>query len=208
MNNERLISSKEASTMLSVSQWTLRRYPEEMIKPIRFGKGNRKYKLSDIRRLQGVDIKNDNLEEITCVYCRVSSQDQKQKGDLNRQKARLLEYTSLKNYKTEYIFEEVGSGMNDNRVKIKKIFELVNNHKIKRIVVEHKDRLTRFNFQVYKEYFSSHGVIVEWIEDTLNKSFENELVEDMISLMSSFSAKIYGRRSHQNKKKKEEKNEN
>ena len=66
----------------------------------------------------------------------------------------------------------------------------------------HKDRLTRFNFGVYEVFFLSHGVTVEWVEDNKSKTYEQELVDDMISLMSSFSSKIYGKRSAENRKKR------
>lgn len=70
-------------------------------------------------------------------------------------------------------------------------FQLVSNHQITQVVVEHKDRLCRFNFGVYQKFFESHGVAIELIEEVLPKSYEAELVEDMLSLMASFSAKIY-----------------
>jgi predicted site-specific integrase-resolvase len=67
--------------------------------------------------------------------------------------------------------------------------------KITNIVVEHKDRLIRFNFNVLKLFFESHGVELEYIEETLPKSYEFELIDDMLSLMASFSAKTYGKSS-------------
>jgi len=143
------------------------------------------------------------------VYCRVSSNEQKQKGDLDRQKLRVLEYCSKKEYVVKYLFDEVGSGMNDNRSKLHKLFELVINKQISKVVVEHKDRLTRFNFFIYKTFFNSYGVEIEFVEEVLSKSYENELVEDMLSLLSSFSAKIYSKRGTENRKKRKDKlNEN
>jgi len=204
MSNDKLLSIAEASTLLGITSKTLRGYSTEVVSPVKTDGGHRRYLESDIKRLQGIDTKNENQEEITAVYVRVSSQDQKVKGDLERQKGRVLEYTTKKNYKVEHIFEEVGSGMNDGRAKLRKLFDLVDNHRIKRVVVEHKDRISRFNFLVYQSYLNSHGVEIEIIEQTLPKTFEDELVEDMLSLMSSFSAKIYGKRSHQNRKKQEE----
>jgi predicted site-specific integrase-resolvase len=198
---EELISISKAAKLLGISTRSLVDYPEDVILPVKTNGGHRRYRISDVAKLQGIETKNDNQEEITCVYVRVSSQDQKEKGDLERQKARVLEFTSKHNYKVDYIFEEVGSGMNDNRSKLNKLFELVNNHKIKRVVIEHRDRLTRFNFHVFEAYFKSHGVEIEVMLEELNKSFEEELTKDLLGLMSSFSAKIYGRRSHQNRKK-------
>ena len=87
---------------------------------------------------------------------------------------------------------------------LNRLFKLAIDRQISRIVVEHKDRLTRFNFGVFEVFFKSHGVEIEWAENVLPKSYEAELVEDMISLMSSFSARIYGKRSAENARKKRE----
>lgn len=71
------------------------------------------------------------------------------------------------------------------------------------IGIEHKDRLSRFCINYLISYFKSYQVRVEWVDEVLGKSYEQELVEDTLSSMASFSAKIYGHRSSQNRKKKE-----
>ncbi len=93
------------------------------------------------------------------------------------------------------VLEEVSSGMSDNRPKLKKLFALVASGEVVRVVVEHQDRLTRFMFKVFESFFGSHGVVSECVQEILGKSYEEELVEDMLMLMSSFSATIYGKRS-------------
>ena len=72
-----------------------------------------------------------------------------------------------------------------------------------KLVIEHKDRLTRFNYKMYEFIFKQLGVNIVCVEQVLPKSFEAELVEDMLALIATFSAKIYGKRSHRNKKRKE-----
>ena len=67
-------------------------------------------------------------------------------------------------------------------------------------MIEHKDRLTRFNYAYLDAFFSSLGVVIECMENVLPKSYEGELVEDILSLMASFSAKIYGKRSAERRK--------
>jgi predicted site-specific integrase-resolvase len=96
--------------------------------------------------------------------------------------------------------------MNDNRKKLQKLFELVESKSIDIVFVEHKDRLSRFCFNYLVSYFNSYGVKIEMVESAIGKGFEQELVEDILSLMTSFSAKIYGKRSSHNRKKKEESN--
>ena len=207
MMNDKFIGIREASELLGISVVTLRRWTHKnIIKSFRTDEhSHHKYKLSDIYERMEIEKNEDiDIKLPIAVYARVSSHDQKQKGDLDRQKSRLLEYCVKKKYEVEYVFDEVASGMNDKRSKLIKIMKLASDNKISKIVIEHKDRLIRFNYNILLMYFNSHGVEVEFVEKTLNKSFENELVEDMLTLMASFSAKIYGKRSHQNRKKKKE----
>ena len=135
-------------------------------------------------------VKQDLIKEQKIViYSRVSSSENK--SNLDSQAGRLLQYCNAKGYKVHDLIKEVGSGLNDNRSKLIKILK---DHSITKIVVEHKDRLTRFNFNMFVTFFNALGVEVICTEETLSKSFENELVEDMLSLITVFSAKIYGRR--------------
>ena len=164
--------------------------------------GHRRYLISDITKLQGLESSTDKTNRSVAIYCRVSSHEQKQKGDLDRQKGRMLDYCVSKKYSVEHVFEEVGSGMSDKRAKLLKLMDLCVTGKVSAVIVEHKDRLTRFNLNYLRKFFESHNVVVEIVEETLSKSYENELVEDMLSLISSFSSKIYGKRSAENRRKK------
>ena len=194
---DKLISIAKASEILGVNKWTLRRYPEATL-PVHFTpKGHRRYLLSDVLSLLGKQ-PTKNINE-TAIYCRVSSQDQKNHGDLERQKGRVLEYCVNKKYNVTYIFEEVGSGLNDNRKKFHNLLDVITERKISKVVVEHKDRLTRFNFEIIKKLAKGFGVEIEVIDVELNKTFEEELVSDIVSLMASFSARLYGKRSSRNK---------
>ena len=174
--------------------------------PIRTQGNHRRYKIEDIEQLLNVpseeNVSDDKVN--VAVYCRVSSQDQKTKGDLERQSGRVLEYCVKQGYHVVESFSEVGSGMHDRRPKLRKLFKLVESGKIQKVVVEHKDRLCRFMYHFLVEYFESHNVEIEHIEEVLSKSYENELVEDILSLMSSFSSKIYGLRSAENRRKKKQ----
>lgn len=157
---------------------------------------------SQIKALLGQSEQEEREKNRVAVYCRVSSHDQKQKGDLERQVGRVLSHCVTKQYQVVQVFEEVGSGMSDERPKLKRLFKLIESGQIDRVVVEHKDRLCRFMFQFLLDYFASHRVQIEWVDEVLGKSYEEELVEDILSLMSSFSAKIYGKRSAENRKRK------
>ncbi len=193
--------------MLGVDITTLRYWDKtDKLKPQRTMGGHRRYLMSDIKKLQGIqgELSSDNIEspDQVAVYARVSSHEQKQKGDLERQKGRLLEYCVKKKYVVRHIFEEVGSGMSDTRTKLNRLCDVSEKREISKIVVVHKDRLTRFNYRLYERYFKSLGVEVIIVEETLPKSYEAELVEDIMSLVASSSSKVYGKRSAENRKKK------
>jgi len=205
--SEKLISIGKATELLGIDQTTLRRWEKnKKLLPVKTVGGHRRYRLSDIEELQGISAKEDLTSEVV-IYCRVSSHDQKKKGDLDRQKSRLLDYCIKNNLNVRHCFEEVGSGMNPKRSKLKSLFKVVTGDEISKVIIEHKDRLTRFNFEFLEEFFKSHQVQIIWVEEVLNKSFEEELVKDILTLMSSFSNKIYGKRSATLRKKNGKKEE-
>lgn len=200
--NKKYVSIKQAADLLGVCQQTLRLWDsQDKLKPVRTEGNHRRYLLNDIVKVKE---ENDNNIIPVALYCRVSSGEQKQKGDLERQVGRVSSYCIDKGYHIIDKFEEVGSGMSDTRPKLKKLFKLVEERKIKKVIVEHKDRLVRFMYNIIVDYFKSYGVEIEYIEDVLGKTYEQELVEDILSLMASFSNKIYGKRSASNRKKKKE----
>jgi excisionase family DNA binding protein len=197
-----LVSIKKAAELLGCGISTLRRWDREgKFTAVRTPGGKRRYRLEDIERFQGVVQKTSPKVEAVAVYCRVSSNEQKTKGDLERQKGRVLQHCVERGYAVTHVFEEVGSSMNDNRPKLHKLFDLAVAGEITRVVVEHKDRFIRFNAAILTRFLNSHGVHVEWMQDVLPKSYEAEIVEDMMSLIASFSAKVYGCRSADRRKK-------
>jgi len=198
-----LVSLKKAAEILGCGTSTLRTWDKNgSLVAVRTPGGQRRYRTEDLDKFQGIVKKTSQKSESVAVYSRVSSHEQKAKGDLDRQKGRLLEHCVKQGYSVTHVMEEVGSGMTDTRPKMLRLLELAVRGEIGRVVIEHKDRLARFNFNIFQKFFESHGVQVEWLENVLPKSYEAELVEDMVSLMSSFSAKVYGKRSAENRKKK------
>lgn len=201
---EKLVSIGETAELLGVSIKTLRLWDRAgKLSPVRTSGKHRRYRMSDIEKFQGLPSKAEEVKtDIIAQYSRVSSHEQKEKGDLDRQTVRLSQFCAEKKYQVAHVLTDVGSGMSANRPRLKQLFKLVENKEITKVVVEHKDRLTRFNFGVYERFFLSHGVTIEWVDNTKSKTYEEELVDDMLSLMSSFSSKIYGKRSAENRKKR------
>jgi predicted site-specific integrase-resolvase len=201
--SKQLVSISNAADQLGVCIDTLREWDKSgQLVPVKTAGMHRRYKQTDIDKMKGefVDGKPKNGQVRVAIYARVSSHEQKQKGDLERQVGRISKYCVEKKYHVVDTFDEVGSGMNEDRAKLKRLFRLVQERKIDKVVVEHKDRLARFMVGFLQEFFSSHDVEVEWMSEILGKTYEQELVEDILSLMSSFSNKIYGKRSAENRK--------
>jgi len=125
------------------------------------------------------------------LYARVSSADQK--ADLVRQLERLQTYSLAKGYQVSQQITEIASGLNDHRPKLMK---LLLDPTIGIIVVEHKDRLTRFGFNYIEQLLAAQGKRVEVIfpSDT-----DNELVDDFVAVITSMAARIYGRRNSRRK---------
>lgn len=204
--NDRMVRIREACEMLGVHPNTLREWTDQgKIQAYRgenSNHGQRRYRIGDIKNMLGLkDLDATAVLLPIAIYCRVSSHDQRQRGDLERQKCRMLEFAVHKKYHVEYILDEVGSGLNDKRKKLGKLMELAEQHKISKIIVEHKDRLTRFNYEILVSFFNSHGVSVEYVDEILGGTFEAELVKDLLSLITVFSAKLHGKRSKENRER-------
>lgn len=136
------------------------------------------------------------------LYARVSSHDQKQKGDLDSQIMFLL--TNISDLQQPVVLSEVGSGLNDKRKKFQTLIKMIMNDEVSRIFVTYKDRLTRFGFNMLEEICKLKDVKIIVVNQDKEKQFvEYELVSDMMSLIVSFSGKLYGMRSKQKKKKVE-----
>ena len=198
-----MLNITQASQYLNVSDDTLRLWDKNgKLKPLKTVGGHRRYRKEDLDKFLGLS--EEIIEDIidsTVTYARVSSNEQKQKGDLDRQSQRLSEYCAKKGWRVTHIIKDVGSGLNDNRSGFIRLTDMVLNKKVNKLVVEHKDRLTRFQFNFIKKIFESYGCEVIVI-DSVDVSNEEELATDIMSLMASFSGKFYGRRSAERRKKK------
>ena len=199
----KLLSIKETAEYLNVSQDTLRKWDKaNKLKPLKTAGGHRRYDTDSLDEFLGVKEKPKEDAPIVCAtYARVSSNEQKQKGDLDRQSQRLSEYCAKKGMLVTHIIKDVGSGLNDNRSGFVKLTDLIINQKVNKLVVEHKDRLTRFQFKFIKKMFESYGCEVIVING-MDVSNTEELAADMMSLLASFSGRFYGKRSAERRKKK------
>ena len=134
------------------------------------------------------------------IYARVSTNRQTETGDLDRQITACKIYAADHNPHNLQTYTDTASGLNDNRKGLNQLLKQVQDNKINRIFITYKDRLTRFGYAYLKRICDEHGTEIVTINTDPNKSSEYELTEDMISLMHSFSGRLYGMRSHKNTK--------
>ena len=197
------ISISEAAKLKGVSVSTLRRWEADgKLVPERTESGHRRY---DIAKLIGVKAELS----YTIGYARVSSHDtsassvQRQKADLVRQKQVIELFCATNGWQFETI-EDLGSGMNYNKKGLKRLIKLIIDAKVERLVLTHKDRLLRFGAELIFslcEHFGTEVVIINRTEDA---SFEEDLASDVLEIITVFSARLYGSRSHKNRKIVEE----
>ncbi|MBX8638658.1 MAG: IS607 family transposase [Thermoplasmata archaeon] len=135
------------------------------------------------------------LPDSVAIYARVSSSENRKK--LDSQAERLTEYAVARGYRIYKIVKEVGSGVNDNR---KQLLKLLTDDGYSRIIVEHKDRLTRFGFNYIDTLFRQHGRSIEVVNEAAND--RDDLMQDFVSIITSFCARLYGQRRSGRKTKR------
>jgi putative resolvase len=134
----------------------------------------------------------DSKPEFVAVYARVSSSENK--SNLKSQSKRVQDFCAAKGWVVNTIEEECASGLNDKRPKLLK---LLKDQRVTKIVIEHKDRLSRFGFNYIKELWSGDIVIINEIYED-----EKDLMQDFVSLVTSFTARLYGLRRSKSKTEK------
>ncbi len=198
MNSEMTISIGEAAKELGISVKTVRRWADaDKIRSERSPSGHRRFYLSDIKRITPRDLQSLD-DRITINYARVSSHDQK--ADLVRQ-VKVLEAFSASNGWQYETVQDLGSGLNYQKKGLQKLLKRILKGDVGRLVLTHKDRLLRFGAELVFamcEEFETEVVIVNKSDEEI--CFEQELVTDMIELVTVFSARLYGSRSRKNKK--------
>ena len=196
---------KEIASMLGVTTITLKNW--ESSGKIEFSRTPTNIRflsrdqLINVLDKQGLYFNDTDFAKKDVIYARVSSHDQKTHGDLDRQIQFLInENSDLQNV---VILSEVGSGLNDKRKKLQQLIKMVMNDEVNRVFVTYRDRLTRFGFHYLETVFNAKSVeIVVVKQSTEETSVEKELMNDMMSLIASFSGKLYGMRSKTNNLKK------
>ncbi len=195
----------EVAKILGVTTKTIRNYDERGLLKAERTVGNHRVILRDeiIRFLaeKGMILDDTLKERHDIVYARVSSHDQKNHGDLDRQALFLVEH--VPDMQNPLILKEVGSGLNDKRKLLQQLLMMVSRREVRNVYITYKDRLTRFGFHYLETMFNACGTNIVIVKDEAEeKTVQEELVEDMMSLIASFSGKLYGMRSRKAKEKR------
>ena len=178
------VSAQIASKELNVSAQCLRTWANDgKIKYITTKGGHRRYLLEEQQIQQWKKI----------IYARVSSK--KQQDDLHRQ----IQFLRQK-YPNHEVVKDIGSGINYKRLGFKRILEGISTGTIQEVVVAQKDRFTRFGFDLFEWIFQQHGAnLICDKKDERDVSSEEELTDDLMSIITVFTARYYGRRNYQPK---------
>ena len=191
MSND-LIDISEAAQRLGVTIATLRRWDASgKLKPVRTFGNHRRYRLDEIEALVN-PVDTVPYRSNAYIYCRVSTKKQQESGNLQRQQERLIQYCKDKRYNVMAIYEEVASGLNDNRRELTKMFRNLSDVDV--IVVEYADRLARFGYSYLKEFAKALNVKIETVESVKKLQPNEEMVNDLVRIVTCFSARLYGAR--------------
>ena len=157
--------------------------------------GKAKAERTETNRLVIVEDEDKQVNDAVAIYARVSSSENK--NNLIKQRERLENYCAAKGYKVMKVVEEIGSGLNDNR---KKLESLLMDESIKKIVVEHSDRFSRFGMNYISKLLQMQGREIEVINEQSND--RDDLMQDFVSIVTSFCARLYGLRRNKRRTEK------
>ena len=182
----------EVAAFLNINVKTIQRWDREGIFKCERTHTNRRVinrdNLIEVLNNRGMLFDDTNSSKIDIIYARVSSHEQKNKGDLDRQVSFLVQ--SVKDLKNPIILAEVGSGLDDKRKKLDQLLDMVLQDKVDRIFVTHRDRLARFGFHYLEKVCSYHNVKIIVIKDiSEEESVQEELIKDMMALTAYSSDK-------------------
>ena len=183
------MKSYKVLKLLNITRPTLSRYVKEKIIKYKV-KPNGFY---DYDEESVYKILNKSIERKNVIYTRVSTQ--KQKTDLENQKKIVEKYCIENGIKISDIYSDIGSGINFDRKEFQRLLDDVVNHKISKIYITYKDRLSRVSFDMFKNLFSNFNceiVVLNDIEDA--QTTEKEIFNEIISLIHCFAMKVYSSR--------------
>lgn len=191
---------KEFAELIGVSVKTLQRWDNDnKLKAYRTPTNRRYYTYEQYLKYTGKTDANDKRKIV--IYTRVSTSNQK--DDLKNQVDFLRQYANAKGIIVDEVIEDYGSGLNYNRKKWNKLIDECMENKVKTIIISHKDRFIRFGYDWFERFLNKFEVSFIIVNNE-SLSPQEELVQDIISILHIFSCRIYGLRKYKNKIRKDE----
>lgn len=186
------ITAKEVKQLLKISAVTLMNWKNQG--KIAYKQYSKKKILYDIDSINQENTSKENFNYKNVIYARVSTPAQKQ--DLNNQIELIKKYMLSNGIKIDNIYQDIASGMNENRKSFNLLLETIFKREIKTIYITFKDRLSRFGFNYFKNIFSYFGTNIIVLDDKeeTNKTYQQELMEDLLSIIHTYSMKLYTNR--------------
>lgn len=182
------MKTKDVLKILGVSRVTLCKYVKDgKIRVKELPNGYYNYNEDDVFNLAGLEHKRMNV-----IYARVSTN--KQKKDLENQIEAITSYMNRNGIGVDKVYSDVASGMTLDRKGFLELLNDVMNNKIDKVYISYKDRLARLSYELVTKLFLDNATQIEIINKSDDKSLEEELFEDIIQVVHSFSMKMYSRR--------------
>ena len=197
---ERHYTTREVCEILGIANRTLRRWIKEgKIRAVNIG-GRWRIPESEVKRILGQAVEEVKTLKVAhvVIYARVSGANQKK--ELENQIEALKKYVEQNNWKLVGVIKDIASGLKEDRRGLWKLIEMAKKHEFDVLLVAYRDRLTRFGFKYLEELFKAYGIKVVVAFQEPPKDFYQELVEDLIEIVTSFASRIYGKRSRKFKK--------
>ncbi len=192
MKNKRLLHPKEAAYELGVSTKTIHRWDEAgKLRTVRTIGNQRRIPIEEIWRLRS----QGKRAERCVLYARVSSARQEQDSHLARQTARLREAATSRGYEVVQMITEQASSLNERRKGMKKLLSLIAEQAVDVVLIEYPDRLVRFGFGYLEQAFSWKEVRLEVLDPPKHQEPTEELIEDMLTIVTVFAGRLYGQRA-------------
>lgn len=182
------MKSNEVLSMLGISRVTLCRYVKlGKIRVVELPNGYYSYNKEDVYKLKGLDVKRKKV-----IYARVSTS--KQTKELENQIDTITAYVNKNGYGIDEVYSDIASGMNLDRKGFTKLLSAVMVNEIDEVFISYKDRLALLDFDLVTRLFAQYGTKITVINSSENKSAEEELFEDLMSVIHSFSMKANSKR--------------
>ena len=199
------MKAKDVLKILNISRITLMKYLKlGYISAIKLPNGRYDYNDDTVYAFIGQKKEKKNKKIIS--YSRVSTQNQK--SQLKEQTQRIYNSCVSKGIKLDEQIEDIKSGMSSDRKGFNYVCQEIIKGNVELLVIENKDRLLRFGYEIFEDFFKYFGTKILVLNDTLeNKTYEQELTEDLISIIHYFTMKSYSHRRKLNKLRKELENE-